>query len=124
MNIRAMLMASAALLLAACSGDGSDCASAEEERATAFQQWTATVEDARACETNDDCVSYGGQPQCFQGCGYAVNAAEVAQLQSLASALQGRIDQCNAGPCPVPTCAPRPSGVACIEQRCTFADTR
>ncbi|WP_424147749.1 hypothetical protein [Sinimarinibacterium flocculans] len=111
-----------ATVLTACAGDGSDCGDASDERQTAFQQWSAAVEDAKVCDANDDCVTYSAPPGCFEGCGYVVNRAEVARLHPFVASLQGRIDQCEAGPCPVPTCAPRPSGVACIERRCEFSD--
>ncbi len=111
-----------ALSLAGCNnGDGSDCLSAGEEQRAGHTALNAAFEDARACSTNDDCIIYRVQTECFQGCGRPVNRSETGQLQALAESRQDRIDLCDARPCPVPTCAPQSNTAVCTDNRCEFS---
>ena len=112
-----------ALAVQACGSDRDsvNCASSEQETSTARDAWLAAIGDANYCDVDADCAVYTESLQCLYHCGAAVSAAETENLSDLAGELRERLDMCDAGPCPIPTCAPRPDEVVCVESRCEFS---
>ncbi|MGB1557374.1 MAG: hypothetical protein ACPHCJ_06275 [Oceanococcaceae bacterium] len=108
-------------LLISCEDGRQSCGDPAAETTTARAQWFDAIEDATYCAVDADCSIYTEDKPCFYHCGVAVNANEVEPLHELAIDLHTRLERCEGGPCPVPTCAPRSSQTRCDEGRCTFA---
>lgn len=118
-------------LIAACSS-GSDgdaveelmetaCRTPQEETSALQAQFRDALDEAAVRTTDEECVIYSQTDvnlACFTNCANAIHTAERESIDTLAVSLQERLDSCEGGPCPVPSCPPQPVGAECVSNRC------